>query len=202
LLGRREVRNEPDLDDWFAEPKPLPDQWSLPQPEPGKQATPGEEGELADWLQELPQTAQRSPRKFGGAVGARRLALAAALLGLCLLIGLAAAGVFGGHSHRATAPRAGAAPASARTASSAPAPFTPPTPRAPATTLKLGARGAAVTALQRALARLGYYSGRIDGQYGAGTASAVSRFQTASAVAPDGIVGPRTLRALRKAVKR
>src|SRR5205814_144884 len=38
-----------------------------------------------------------------------------------------------------------------------PVPFTPPTPRTPATTLKLGAHGAAVIALQRALARLGYY---------------------------------------------
>jgi len=189
---RAEGREQGDPDDWFAGPKRLPDEWSSPSR--ADEAAPAGAGELEDWLYEWPQSPERSAR----ARGARRLALAAALLGLCLLIGLAAAGLFSGHSHRASAPAAPAAPASGLTVSSPPAPFTPPTPRTPATPLKLGAHGAAVIALQRALARLGYYSGRIDGQYGPGTADAVSRFQTASGLAPDGIAGPRTLRALKR----
>jgi hypothetical protein len=201
LLVAGEVRDERDLDDWFAEPKPLPDQWSLSRPEPGEEAAPAEKGELADWLHELPHIAQRSPRQLGG-VGARRLALAAAFLGLCLLIGLVAAGVFSGHSPRASAPTAGATPLSGLTASSTPAAFTPPALSPPATTLKLGARGPRVIALQRALTRLGYYKGRIDGQYGPGTESALSRFQTVSGLSPDGILGPLTRRALKSALER
>ena len=199
---RGEGGDERDLDDWFAEPKPLPDQWSLPRPEPDEEAAPAEEGELADWLQELPHAAQRSLRQLGRAVGARRLALAAALLGLCLLIGLVAAGVFSGHSPRASAPTAGSTPLSGLTASSAPAPFRPPALSPPATTLKLGARGPRVIALQRTLTRLGYYRGRIDGQYGPGTESALSRFQTVSGLTPDGILGPLTRRALKSALER
>jgi hypothetical protein len=198
---RGEGGDERDLDDWFVEPKPLPDQWSLPRSEPDEEA-PAEEGELADWLQELPHEAQRSRRQLGGGVGARRLALAAALLGLCLLIGLAAAGVFSGHSPRASAPTAGATPLSGLTASSTPAAFTPPALSPPATTLKLGARGPGVIALQRALTRLGYYKGRIDGQYGPGTESALSSFQTVAGLTPDGILGPLTRRALQRALER
>jgi hypothetical protein len=202
LIVRRDRRDEPDLDDWFVEPEPLPEDWHLPPHERRDEAPPASEGELDDWLSEVPRTAQRSRRMLGGAFGDRRVASAAALLGICLVIGLAAGGVFSGHSHRQTAPTAGAAPASGLTASSAPAPFTPPTPRAPAPTLKLGARGPRVIALQRALARLGYSSGRVDGQYGPGTESAVGRFQAASALTPDGILGPKTRRALKSTLER
>jgi hypothetical protein len=201
LLGRGEGRDERELDDWFAEPKPAPDQWSLSRPEPGEQAAPAEEGELADWLYELPRTAQRSRRELG-AIGTRRLALAAALLGLCLLIGLAAAGVFSGHAPRASAPTTGATPLSGLTASSAPAPFRPPALSLPSSALKRGARGPRVIALQRALTRLGYYKGRIDGQYGPGTESALSSFQTVAGLTPDGILGPLTRRALQRALER
>ena len=203
MLGRGKGSGEPDLDDWFAEPKPLPDQWSLPRPEPGEQATPAEEGELTDWLQELPHDGERSRRQLGRVVGAHRLALAAVLLGICLLIGLVAAGVFSGHSPRSSsAPTASATPLSGLTASSAPAPFRPPALSRPAPTLKLGARGPGVVALQRALTRLGYYMGRIDGQYGPGTEDALSRFQTASGLTPDGTLGPLTQRALKSALGR
>ena len=200
---RRDRRDERDLDDWFVEPEPLPEDWPLPPHERRDEAPRASEGELDDWLSEVPPTAQRSRRsKLGGAFGDRRVASAAALLGICLLIGLAAGGVFSGHSHRQTAPTAGAAPASGLTPSSAPTPFSRPTPRPPATTLKLGARGPRVIALQRSLARLGYYTGRVDGQYGPGTESAVGRFQAASGLTPDGILGPKTRRALKSAVER
>ncbi len=185
-----EPRDERDLDDWFAEPEPLPEEWSLHSHEHG-------EAELEDWLHEP----EHSPRKLTRLPGKRRVAAATALLCLLLLIGLVAGGVFSGRSERAPTPSAAAAPPEGLTPSSASAPFTPPTPRPAATTrLKRGARGPQVIALQRALTRLGYYGGRIDGQYGPGTESAVARFQAASALTPDGILGPLTRRALTRAL--
>jgi hypothetical protein len=54
-----------------------------------------------------------------------------------------------------------------------------------------------VRAVQRLLRRLGYRPGPVDGRFGANTATAVRRFQRAEALRVDGIVGPRTGRALR-----
>lgn len=72
---------------------------------------------------------------------------------------------------------------------------------APAGPLKPGDRGSEVKVLQRALASLGYSPGKVDGDYGAATQSAVTRFQKASKLTPDGILGPKTLLALRAALK-
>ena len=55
-----------------------------------------------------------------------------------------------------------------------------------------------VRALQRRLRRLGHAPGPIDGLYGPLTEAAVERFQAARALRVDGIVGPRTHRALRQ----
>jgi peptidoglycan hydrolase-like protein with peptidoglycan-binding domain len=59
-----------------------------------------------------------------------------------------------------------------------------------------GDRGPGVTALQQALAAEGYYFGVIDGVYGSGTTSAVSRFQIDNGLSADGVAGPATLDAL------
>ena len=67
-------------------------------------------------------------------------------------------------------------------------------------TLRLGSRGAPVRALQHGLARLTYlpYTA-VDGVFGIQTWHAVVAFQGWNRLERDGIVGPRTTRALSKA---
>lgn len=59
-------------------------------------------------------------------------------------------------------------------------------------TLKAGSQGVAVSELQAALKLLGYYIGAVDGVYGESTVIAVSRFQQAAGLNPDGIVSAGT----------
>ena len=63
-------------------------------------------------------------------------------------------------------------------------------------TLKQGDRGALVSLLQLGLERAGQTPGALDGIFGAQTAAAVRAFQAANGLAPDGIAGARTHRAL------
>ena len=72
---------------------------------------------------------------------------------------------------------------------------------APTATLKPGDTGTQVAALQRALASLGFSSGKADGDYGPATTQAVTRFQRAKGLTADGIFGPATLEALRNALR-
>ena len=58
--------------------------------------------------------------------------------------------------------------------------------------LRIGSEGAAVSELQAVLKLLGYYSDVVDGIYRESTASAVSGFQQAAGLTPDGITGPAT----------
>lgn len=62
-----------------------------------------------------------------------------------------------------------------------------------ALTLRYPQRGDHVTALQTALASLGYYDSTIDGVYGKGTREAVRSFQAAYGLSVDGVAGSRTL---------
>jgi hypothetical protein len=64
--------------------------------------------------------------------------------------------------------------------------------------LRPGARGSAVSTVQRRLDTLGYNIGSAgtDGVFGPSTASAVRSFQGRNGLLVDGIVGPRTLRAM------
>ncbi|MGZ6641108.1 MAG: peptidoglycan-binding protein [Solirubrobacteraceae bacterium] len=58
------------------------------------------------------------------------------------------------------------------------------------------ASSANVAALQSALYARGLYAGSVDGVRGPGTEHAVQRLQRRAGLVPDGIVGPRTRRAL------
>lgn len=58
--------------------------------------------------------------------------------------------------------------------------------------LKLGSEGVAVSELQATLKLLGYYTDVVDGFYRESTAIAVSQFQQAAGLTPDGITGPAT----------
>lgn len=58
---------------------------------------------------------------------------------------------------------------------------------------RYGSTGTEVKNIQNVLKRLGYYTGAIDGIYGSGTKSAVTRFQRDCGLTQDGICGPVTL---------
>jgi peptidoglycan hydrolase-like protein with peptidoglycan-binding domain len=64
--------------------------------------------------------------------------------------------------------------------------------------LREGSSGAAVEALQRRLAALGYQVHQVDGELGPETAHAVVAFQKVNRLQRDGVVGPRTRAALRR----
>ncbi len=61
-----------------------------------------------------------------------------------------------------------------------------------AETLRKGAKGDNVIALQTGLAEKGYYTGKIDGIFGAGTLKAVKAFQKAESLKVDGLAGKAT----------
>jgi N-acetylmuramoyl-L-alanine amidase len=88
------------------------------------------------------------------------------------------------------------------TAASSPAPASPPAPSPPADgSLRRGASGPEVEALQRRLQDLGYWIGTVDGHYGGQTQQAVYALQKASGVGRDGVVGAGTRAALDRAVR-
>lgn len=64
--------------------------------------------------------------------------------------------------------------------------------------LAVGSQGAEVTALQKKLSALGFYSGSATGYYGTLTEDAVKKFQTAHGIDPQGYVGPGTRAELNK----
>jgi hypothetical protein len=69
-------------------------------------------------------------------------------------------------------------------------------------TLQPGSTGVFVEDLQDQLARLGYHSGRVDGQFGSRTREAVLAFQADNGLTTDGRVGPQTWLALENAKPR
>ena len=62
--------------------------------------------------------------------------------------------------------------------------------------LKSGSKGNEVKEVQRRLKAWGYYSGAVDGVFGAGTKKAVIAFQKKNGLTADGVVGASTYKAL------
>lgn len=62
---------------------------------------------------------------------------------------------------------------------------------------KVGSRGDEVKSVQNRLIQLGYYYDKADGIFGSKTKSAVMNFQRDYGLTVDGIVGPKTLSALK-----
>ena len=65
-----------------------------------------------------------------------------------------------------------------------------------AVTVKQGSRGDTVKKVQQKLKNWGYYSGAVDGIFGAKTTAAVKLFQKRNGLTVDGIVGNKTLAAM------
>lgn len=123
-----------------------------------------------------------------------------------------AAGCDSGGSDQAAAPTS--VPSATATATSAapaappsaePGPTAEPTPTAKPKPkpqkLKAGVKGARVVALQRRLTDLGYWNGKADGTFGGQTQQAVYALQKAAGLTRDGVVGPKTQKALDKGVR-
>jgi peptidoglycan hydrolase-like protein with peptidoglycan-binding domain len=182
----REPEGDPSLDDWFAEPERTGRQRRREA-----ERSPGTE----DWTEEhvferepgyrLPQLT-RPEAKIG---------LAVAALAVVLLIGLAAGGVFSSGGKKATPPTttAGTRTHQTTTQSKPAAAFA-----VPAHQLKPGAKGADVTKLQKALIKLGYLTGKADGAYGPATEAALKSYQQVTGLTADGILGPKTITALKR----
>lgn len=62
--------------------------------------------------------------------------------------------------------------------------------------LRVGSDGAEVRELQAMLQLMGFYRGRVTGEYGEQTARAVSAFQQAAGIDADGVVGTQTWNSL------
>ncbi|MET8147920.1 L,D-transpeptidase family protein [Actinoplanes sp. NPDC049668] len=135
----------------------------------------------------------------------RALTYAATVIAIATL----ASGCDGGDSQSTAAPSPVPSTAPASTPATAPpsaepaAPTASPTPSAPAKPRKLksGAKGAEVLALQKRLNELGYWNGEADGKFGGQTQQAVFALQKAAGLGRDGVVGPKTKKALDEGVR-
>lgn len=67
------------------------------------------------------------------------------------------------------------------------------TPTPAPSSLKVGSSGSDVKRLQQQLKTLGYYTGSVDGDFGAGTEAAVKAFQQRNGLSADGKAGKYTL---------
>lgn len=130
-----------------------------------------------------------------------RRRLAAATLVAVGVVTLATAGGTGTAQARTAAP-AGAVIAKTVAATGTALPAFParaagyPSFTAPGKTLRFGAKGSAVKALQARLKQLGYVPGSVDGRYGSATLMAVWAFQKVQGIKPTSTITARTWRAL------
>jgi peptidoglycan hydrolase-like protein with peptidoglycan-binding domain len=94
-----------------------------------------------------------------------------------------------------------AAPTSAAPTEAAPTSAAPTESAPKPQKLKTGAKGAKVTALQERLADLGYWNGKADGSFGSLTHQAVYAVQKTAGLTRDGVVGPKTQKAIDDGVR-
>jgi hypothetical protein len=202
-MSGREPPRLSDPDDWFVD-----SDGAFPSSVGGApfleaaDATREDPGAADDWLDGEPSTARDARTNKGPTVTlGTLLAVGAVVLVLILVAGLALGGVFsGGGKKGATSPPTTPTVTTTQTHPTT-TPAAPTVLAAPTTTLKPGDQGAEVKKLQRALKRLGYAAGAVDGDYGVSTQAALTRFQTASKLTADGVLGPATLRALKQALR-
>jgi Putative peptidoglycan binding domain len=200
-MADRDTRDEEEVDNWFDEPD-TSGAWEERSARVARsqQAQSPRGTGVEDWIS--PSATASIPERLPvrELLRRHRVPLAAALIVVVgTLGGLAAAGVFSG-GHESTAPPSPTVTAPTAT-TTPPVTQAQPALTAPSAPLKPGDHGARVKVLQRALARLGYSPGTIDGQYGPSTTQAVSRFQRANGLTADGILGPNTLHALTRALE-
>lgn len=194
-----------DEDDWFATPAVEPDD------------PPGE----VTWQTEL-ETEAEPPRRPDDTLRRRQ---AVVVLAALVAVALGAAGILlarsigGSDDTPGTTDVGTATQFSTAQVTTAPTTSTPttststPTTTSPGSsttpsatavptdaTLRAGSTGEAVTALQEALASLGYTVGTADGKYGPATTKAVTAFQESNDLKADGIAGPETIAAINEAV--
>lgn len=185
-----------DLDNWFDEPGP-PWQPSRAPVHVDPDAQTRERAAIRDddWLAPEPLSGRRRSVR-SAQIRSPRVLVALGLAVVFLFVGLALGGVFssGGNG---TANRSLSTQTTPTTAQSA----TPAAPMLPAAPVKLGDHGNKVKELQRALRSLGYAVGTIDGVFGASTQNALTAFQTAHHLTPDGVLGPATRAELLNALR-
>jgi hypothetical protein len=193
-------------DDWFGDVDPVAPASSRATSAPEALAFEHQgPGAADDWL-DGERAATRPEGPAGFTVKLRTLLAAAAIVVvLIVLAGLELGGAFSGSGkHPATNPTTATTITTTQTPTTTPIAPARPAARAlsaPTSTLKPGAQGAQVKLLQRALKRLGYSAGVVDGVYGPSTQAALVRFQKASALATDGVLGPKTLQAIKRALR-
>jgi putative peptidoglycan binding protein len=196
MMASGERRRESDPDDWFEEPDvSAAENARIDRLARAPRAPAAATAAQTDWIRET-----ALPVKPARRLRPTRIVLVVGALAVALLLGiLAAAGVFSRRTSPVTAPTSSESPVTTTTrAAATPSAQSPAVPTAP---LKPGDSGAAVKQLQRALQRAGYSPGTVDGDYGNATRQAVTRFQQARGLAADGVAGPQTLAALRRALK-
>jgi murein L,D-transpeptidase YcbB/YkuD len=199
-MADHESDRGPDYDDWFDEPAPPPERRRR-----GAWRTSVEESDEDAWT--VPATREPRPARqpiviAGRELTPRQLAIAAVSVLAVFFAILAAAGVFSSSPQKTippTTPRTISTPTTTPSTTPTTTPAAP-TVRVPTTTLKEGDSGAQVKLLQRALAALGYQPGKADGSFGPSTKQALVAFQTAQGLTADGVAGPQTLAALKRAL--
>lgn len=101
----------------------------------------------------------------------------------------------------ADVPSTPASPSTSPSATASPSPSVPAKPPAPPK-LRTGSKGVKVVALQQRLTALGYWNGtKADGTFGSVTQQAVYALQKAAGLGRDGVVGPKTQKALDRGVR-